>query len=162
MLECHCQRPERPTQPQVCRPAEPEVPGPHRPVAYATGTGYAGPPGLRSKGLNLFEVPTISESAQTEDRKPKTEGLKPKGAYLHFVGNVASRYLWDQARQGRHILCRGREAPDFWSVIAKGLKGRHNHKCVGPQGLRFLVLTDRWLTPPALDMSALRACNPED
>jgi hypothetical protein len=30
----------------------------------------------------------------------------------HFVGNLASRYLRVQARQGRHIPCRGREAPD--------------------------------------------------
>jgi hypothetical protein len=38
-----------------------------------------------------------------------------------------------------------------------GLKGRHIRPCIGPPGLRFLLFAYRWLTPPALDLSALRA-----
>jgi hypothetical protein len=36
-------------------------------------------------------------------------------------------------------------------------EGPTHAPCVGPPGLRFLMFADRWLTPPALDLSARRA-----
>jgi hypothetical protein len=59
--------------------------------------------------------------------------------------------------EARHILCRWREPPDDKKHCDSGLKGRHIRPCVGPPGLRFLMSADRWLTPPALDLSTLRA-----
>ena len=44
-------------------PAGPEILDPHRPVDYATGIGYFSPPGLKYRGMNLFELPAICESA---------------------------------------------------------------------------------------------------
>ena len=61
--------------------------------------------------------------------------------------------------EARHIVRRWREPPECGKYSDSGLKGRDNRRCAGPSGLRFLILVYRWLTPPALDMSALRACH---
>ena len=66
------------------------------------------------------------------------------------VANLSGLEAW-------HIVSRWREPPESRKYSDSGLKGRHNRRCAGPSGLRFLILVYRWLTPPALDISALRA-----
>ena len=59
--------------------------------------------------------------------------------------------------EARHTVSRWREPPESEKYSDSGLKGRHRHQCVGPTGLWFFTLANRWLTPPALDVSALWA-----
>ncbi len=51
-------------------------------------------------------------------------------------------------REARHIVSRWREPPVYREYSDSGLKGRHKRQCAGASGLKFLILVDRWLTPP--------------
>ena len=92
-------------------------------------------------------APELFQRKKSQLLERLVEDRKPHVLRLHILLGL----------EARHIVCRWREPPEYQKYSAAGLKGRHNRQCTGLSGLRFLILVYRWLTPPALDTSALRA-----